>query len=42
MTTQAAKLLDRFDDIHNLLSDLTQQERRALEQVAIVKQLARR
>ena len=42
MTTQAAKLLDRFDDIHNLLSDLTQQERRALEQVAIVKQLAQR
>lgn len=39
MTRQVAKLLRRFEDIHNLFSGLTQQERQLLEQVAIVKQL---
>ncbi len=39
MTPQIAKLLHRFEDIHNLFSGLTQQERHALERVAIVKQL---
>lgn len=40
MTAQVARLLDRFEDIHNLFSDLTQQERQALEKIALVKQLA--
>ena len=42
MTRQVAKLLRRFEDIHNLFSGLTQQERHVLEQVAIVKQLEAR